>query len=524
MDSQTRVEHTLGDRRADPGDGQGAGRALRGGQAAVALPLRDARREQVARRAPRARRRAGGPARHADRVPRRRAGAAADATGCGRTPRSSARGDDFDCLEDILDNGNGAARQALVYEANHDLREVVREIVDASVPEAARDARRLSRWHGRRVLWRAVSQPDLFVVCKNCGSEVSPYVTECPYCGQRVRKRAPKLDRSGGEPQPKRRAAGPTLPRLRAEEIAGIAPDTRPYATLGLLLLCLLSLLVFRGRRRCSTSATWSSRSPSEVWRCFAAPFLSRRPARLRVRRPGRRGHLRHAARAPLRPRCRWLPCSCCRGAAGHGAGGLRSRRRRCSTNDEFFLAFGANGAALGTAVRLARRRPPGGAPRRGARQRPARRLRDRDRAGAALAGRGGGQHRRRRGRRARPARCSGSRCRCSRARARTDGLLVSAPCSRTSRWRRPSGRSPIRSASRAPSARWSRARAPASARPGARARGGRLVRRGPPLAGAVRRWRSPTRPARGADRDAARRGDPDGDARRRGGRLGARP
>jgi carboxylate-amine ligase len=45
--------------------------------------------------------------------------------------------DDFDCLEDILDNGTGAARQALVYEANHDLQEVVREIVEASVPEAA---------------------------------------------------------------------------------------------------------------------------------------------------------------------------------------------------------------------------------------------------------------------------------------------------------------------------------------------------------------------------------------------------
>ena len=45
--------------------------------------------------------------------------------------------DDFDCLEDILDNGTGAARQALVYEANHDLQEVVREIVQASVPEAA---------------------------------------------------------------------------------------------------------------------------------------------------------------------------------------------------------------------------------------------------------------------------------------------------------------------------------------------------------------------------------------------------
>jgi carboxylate-amine ligase len=44
---------------------------------------------------------------------------------------------EFDGLEDILDNGTGSARQALVYEANHDLREVVRDIVDASVPEAA---------------------------------------------------------------------------------------------------------------------------------------------------------------------------------------------------------------------------------------------------------------------------------------------------------------------------------------------------------------------------------------------------
>jgi carboxylate-amine ligase len=45
--------------------------------------------------------------------------------------------DDFDGLADILDNGTGAARQALVYEANHDLHEVVRDIVDATVPEAA---------------------------------------------------------------------------------------------------------------------------------------------------------------------------------------------------------------------------------------------------------------------------------------------------------------------------------------------------------------------------------------------------
>jgi membrane associated rhomboid family serine protease len=88
-----------------------------------------------------------------------------------------------------------------------------------------------------------VSQPDLFVVCKNCGSEVSPYVTECPYCGQRVRKRAPKLERGEDtEPRPKQRRR-PRLSRLRANEIEGIAPDTRPTVTLGLIAVSLLVTL-----------------------------------------------------------------------------------------------------------------------------------------------------------------------------------------------------------------------------------------------------------------------------------------
>jgi len=38
-----------------------------------------------------------------------------------------------------------------------------------------------------------VSSPELSVVCRSCGEEVSPYVTECPYCGTRLRKRAPDL-------------------------------------------------------------------------------------------------------------------------------------------------------------------------------------------------------------------------------------------------------------------------------------------------------------------------------------------
>ena len=71
-------------------------------------------------------------------------------------------------------------------------------------------------------LRRAVSQPDLFVVCKNCGSEVSPYVTECPYCGQRVRKRAPKIDRGGGPPEPPKR-------RRRAEAAAAASRGDRGH-------------------------------------------------------------------------------------------------------------------------------------------------------------------------------------------------------------------------------------------------------------------------------------------------------
>jgi carboxylate-amine ligase len=39
-------------------------------------------------------------------------------------------------IDDLLDNGNGGARQIVVFEANHDLREVVGEIVEASVPSS----------------------------------------------------------------------------------------------------------------------------------------------------------------------------------------------------------------------------------------------------------------------------------------------------------------------------------------------------------------------------------------------------
>jgi membrane associated rhomboid family serine protease len=89
-----------------------------------------------------------------------------------------------------------------------------------------------------------MSETELSVICKNCGSEVSPYVTECPYCGARLRKRAPKLERRGDglEAKPRRGPASRIFKiRLRRREAAA-AP--RPYVTLAAIVGPAVLLLV----------------------------------------------------------------------------------------------------------------------------------------------------------------------------------------------------------------------------------------------------------------------------------------
>src|SRR4051794_26058297 len=80
------------------------------------------------------------------------------------------------------------------------------------------------------------SGPDLYLVCKSCGAEVSPYITECPYCGTRIQKRAPKLDRGGVPKAAKAKRSRPQLPRLRPGEIPGIRADRRSWAAWLLVL------------------------------------------------------------------------------------------------------------------------------------------------------------------------------------------------------------------------------------------------------------------------------------------------
>ena len=184
--------------------------------------------------------------------------------------------------------------------------------------------------------------PDLNVVCKNCGNEVSPYITECPYCGNRLRKRAPKIERDGtvSEPRKARKARKPAAPRLsrfRSDEIPGIRGDSPGAPT---------------RRSRWSSSrcsATWSSspwrgrhrgRGPinGEWWRVadLALPVHEHL-----VRAGGRDGDrgLRLAARSAATGRS-WslaLFVLC-------GMGGIAL----AVAVDPTPLAVGGNGAALG--------------------------------------------------------------------------------------------------------------------------------------------------------------------------------
>jgi membrane associated rhomboid family serine protease len=135
-----------------------------------------------------------------------------------------------------------------------------------------------------------MSAPDLFVVCKNCQAEVSPYITECPYCGTRLRKRAPKIERADapaappkraprvrvrGRGRPKHKAAAtPRLGRLRSGEIPGIRGDEhgRPWATMVLVALSFglwLSLAFFV---RSDLALTALSGDP---WRFVTASLLN---------------------------------------------------------------------------------------------------------------------------------------------------------------------------------------------------------------------------------------------------------
>ena len=116
-----------------------------------------------------------------------------------------------------------------------------------------------------------MSAPELSVVCKSCGSEVSPYVTECPYCGARLRKRAPKLQRQGEslEAKPRRRRRI-QFGRSRLEALA----VARPYATIAVIAASAVMVLVQRATDD-TLGQLGGITGPvgDQWWRYLSAPF-----------------------------------------------------------------------------------------------------------------------------------------------------------------------------------------------------------------------------------------------------------
>src|SRR5688500_16979351 len=118
------------------------------------------------------------------------------------------------------------------------------------------------------------SGPDLFVVCRSCGREVSPYITECPYCGNRLRKRAPKLERGGTPKPPKPPRKRPSLGRLKPGEIPGIRAERRPYATILLVLAAIVVTILFNAGLFFLDDLALGSGVTDEWWRTATTLFV----------------------------------------------------------------------------------------------------------------------------------------------------------------------------------------------------------------------------------------------------------
>jgi membrane associated rhomboid family serine protease len=186
-----------------------------------------------------------------------------------------------------------------------------------------------------------MSETELSVVCKNCGSEVSPYVTECPYCGARLRKRAPKLERRGDalEAKPTRRSRPLAFLRRRR---SSVPRWPRPYATLAVILGSAGLLLAQKASGDpISTFGGLIIPLQGEWWRYFTAPFayvdvgyLFVVAAGLAIFAPGVERRLGSAATAVLLVAC--------------GTLGMLAAAGIANAQDSVTVIAGGNGMALG--------------------------------------------------------------------------------------------------------------------------------------------------------------------------------
>lgn len=110
--------------------------------------------------------------------------------------------------------------------------------------------------------------PDLFVVCGSCGAEVSKYVTECPYCGARMQKRAPKIARgqiaaSGRKPKRERR-------RQRTRSL-----PARPIVSVVLAAACAVGAVLIVPGVLAATQVGVVGQLDGQWWRLLTASFFA---------------------------------------------------------------------------------------------------------------------------------------------------------------------------------------------------------------------------------------------------------
>jgi membrane associated rhomboid family serine protease len=119
------------------------------------------------------------------------------------------------------------------------------------------------------------SAPDLFVVCKQCGSEVSPYITECPYCGHRLRRRAPELPREK-DAGAQRRLRGLRLPRLnrpRVRRAGSQRAGSPPYVTIALVAISCAAWVAFHAKPDLYFHLAIVGPINGEWWKLFTTQF-----------------------------------------------------------------------------------------------------------------------------------------------------------------------------------------------------------------------------------------------------------
>jgi hypothetical protein len=132
------------------------------------------------------------------------------------------------------------------------------------------------------------SGADLFVVCKQCGSEVSPYITECPYCGRRLRRRAPKLPRANAPTRtPRRLTRRLRWPRARisartgpGRRQAGWGRDgravSRPYATIVLVAISCGTWVAWHAKPDLYAKLTIIGPLRGDWWKLVSSQFAYR--------------------------------------------------------------------------------------------------------------------------------------------------------------------------------------------------------------------------------------------------------